>query len=483
VIGVRTVARLSTLVLAGVAIGCSSGGGPAKGAGGGGSRADAGVEAGATKRFSWASFGGDLAHSRANLEEKSISVASVPKLAEAYRLPAAGVTSTPAVVDGVVYWADWEGNVYANALDGTQVWAKKFDNGFSSSPAVSGGRLYMSDRKNNVMALDPETGDPVWTYAIPASPHAYLWSSPVIVGDTLLIGLSGYATQDSGQLIPDSILDQFRGAIIGLDAKLGAPKWRFETTVGPDGTQYGAGVSSWSSAAIDEQRKMAFIGTSNSYFAPAGPYSDSLLAFEYETGKLAWHQQFTEGDAFRAGRAGGPDADVGAAPNLFQANGKDAVGVGDKGGTYRVFDIQTGEPLWNKKLTVGSGQGGVMAPAAVAGGVVYVSSNESGTAQVFALNADTGDILWQQPLPGAGPSFGAPTYVNGVLLTGPANGTVYALDAKNSGTELWSLDLKLGHGGGFAVADGYVFTGVGYDYFNKGQEPLEGALVALHVTE
>src|SRR5690606_30104054 len=114
----------------------------------------------------------------------------------------------------------------------------------------------------------------------------------------------------------------------------------------------------------------------------------------------------------------GADADVGAMPNLFTVDGVDAVGVGDKAGTYRALDRETGEVLWERHLTEGGLQGGVMASAAVADGTIYVASNEaSQDAVLFALDADTGEEVWRTEV--------------GAHVTGPvtwANDVLYLAD-------------------------------------------------------
>ena len=66
--------------------------------------------------------------------------------------------------------------------------------------------------------------------------------------------------------------------------------------------------------------------------------TDSLLALELATGDVVWHRQFTAGDVFTFWNMDGPDADIGAAPNLFRIGERDVVGVGDKAGHYVVFD-------------------------------------------------------------------------------------------------------------------------------------------------
>jgi polyvinyl alcohol dehydrogenase (cytochrome) len=301
-----------------------------------------------------------------------------------------------------------------------------------------------------------------------------------VVEDVLVIGLGGRGTQQAGMGLLEADLQAFRGAVVGLSASTGEPLWRFEVTRGPDGTEYGAGITVWSSASIDEELGLAFIGTGNSYFPPASPYSDSLLALDYATGELRWSKQFTADDNFRSGVPdSGPDSDVGAAPNLFVAGDRNLVGVGDKSGRYHVLDRATGESVWSVTLTAGSATGGVMAPAAVAAGRVYVCSNESVTQSVcFALDAADGHELWRKDL--AVMTFGAPALAGGVLMVGPANGDVYALDAE-TGAELWKSTVGMPRGGGFSVSNGRVFTGAGYHFFNDASEPTVGAMVAFSV--
>jgi outer membrane protein assembly factor BamB len=278
--------------------------------------------------------------------------------------------------------------------------------------------------------------------------------------------------------LPRSQLEGFRGWVQGLDALSGTPMWRFDTTPEPDG----AGVSVWSSAALDTQRKLAFIGTGNNYYRPVSRYSDSLLAINYVTGDLEWYAQFTENDAWTVATAlqGGVDGDVGATPNLFTIEGRDVVGVGDKPGRYHVHDRETGNQVWSMPLTIGGYQGGVMAPAAYHNGVVYVvSNNDTRSSTAFALEAKTGRTLWDTDL--TDPTFGGPAYGNGVLYVGDQAGNVWALDAAG-GDELWETRLPAPRGGGFSLVDGVLLTGYGFHFSESRREPLSGGLIAFSLT-
>jgi outer membrane protein assembly factor BamB/cytochrome c5 len=240
----------------------------------------------------------------------------------------------------------------------------------------------------------------------------------------------------------------------------------------------GAGVSVWSSPAVDTERGHLYIGTGQAYALPAPPRSDALLALDVETGEEVWATQFTAGDAWTLAQPTGLDADVGAAPNLFEVDGTEAVGVGDKAGTYRALDRDTGEVLWTRPLTEGGLQGGVMASAAVHDGRIYVASNRaSQDADLVALDADTGDEVWRVDV-GAHVT-GPVTWANGLLFVADDSGRIAAYDAAD-GTQLWSHAVPSPAAGGIAVVDGTVYAGWGWWLASPPAEP-EGGLTAFRL--
>ena len=428
----------------------------------------------------WPTFGGDLSHTRSSPMETTLSTQTVAMLKPAFDIPAPGVTSTPAVYGDIIYWSDWGGFVHATKRDKTEVWkVDKSANGggYSGSPHVSNTTVYVANRNGLLSALDRMTGAVIWESPLDAGPHTYIWSSPVVSekDNVLVIGVGGAGTRDNAVALQRSQLESFHGWVEGFNSLTGESLWKFQVTPSP---MYGAGSSVWSSAALDTERKLAFIGTGNNYYAPVSPYSDSLLAIDYMTGALKWSEQFTKNDAWTYGTlaSGGVDGDVGATPNLFEVNGRAVVGVGDKPGTYYVRDRETGDEVWTRKLTDGSGfQGGVMAPAAVANGTVFVvSNNGTRNSTVFALAVESGMPKWMHDI--TDPTFGGPAYGNGVLYVGDQGGNIFALDAA-SGSELWKAAVPQRRGGGFSLAAGMLFTGYGMHFSESRMEPLMGGLI------
>lgn len=439
---------------------------------------------------SWSSFGGDLAHTRSSPNETLITIANAKDLKPAFDIRAPGVTATPAIVDGVMYWSDWAGGVRATSIYENQktLWEvdrsangrSNLGGGYTGSPAVTAKAVYVANRNGLWSAFDRRTGTPLWERAIDAGVHTHIWSSPIVAesDNVVVLGVGGLGTRDNNIALPQSQLESFRGWIEGADALTGERLWKFDVTPMPDG----AGVSVWSSAALDTKRKLMFIGTGNNYYRPVSKYSDSLLALDYVTGEYKWHVQFTMNDAWTVGTVlgGGVDGDVGAAPNLFSIEGRDVVGVGDKQGRYFVHDRMTGERVWMVSLTNGGYQGGVMAPAAYQNGVIYVvSNNDTRSSTVFALQAADGKQKWKFNL--TQPTFGGPAVGNGVLYVGDQAGNMWALDVA-TGSELWKRRLPQGRGGGFSLVDGLLVTGYGFHFSESRQEPLMGGIVAFSTT-
>jgi outer membrane protein assembly factor BamB len=97
------------------------------------------------------------------------------------------IESSAAIADGVVYVGSQTGELHAiNLADGTPKWKYKAspDGIGESSPAVSAGLVYIGDLSGTVHAIDAATGKAAWTFKTDGE----VKSSPVITGETLLVG-------------------------------------------------------------------------------------------------------------------------------------------------------------------------------------------------------------------------------------------------------------------------------------------------------
>lgn len=438
----------------------------------------------------WAWYGRDFSNSRANPDETELSAATVKNLKLLWSVASTGATGNPLVFGGKTYFTDWTGRLYVNDLEtGASVYqAQVSEYPIDSTPFLTQDILYMGDGSTfleiadgaSLYAVDRKSGRVVWKTLLDEHPKAHIYGSPMVVGDVIIIGVAGFELM----LAKDDYV--FRGSVVGLDRTTGVELWRMYFTQN-DATS-GAGVSVWSTAAVDEARGVFYIGTGNTYEEPASPYADGVAAIDYATGKLKWFYQITPGDIFSMATPVGQDADVGAAPNLFAIGARDVVGVGDKSGHYTVLDRDTGKLVWQTKLVEGSELGGVMTSAAHANGRIFVTCNDwdevegkgavdspesttAHTAVAYALAADTGKVVWEVRIPY--PVFGAVTYANGVVYLGDNGGHVRALDAQ-TGAELWTHKPGGQIGGGFAVSHGKLLVPHGFKFFFAGGDHMDG---------
>jgi polyvinyl alcohol dehydrogenase (cytochrome) len=190
-----------------------------------------------------------------------------------------------------------------------------------------------------------------------------------------------------------------------------------------------------------------------------------MLAIDYETGRLAWSRQFTDGDVYTVYGVQGADFDIGSSANLFSADGKDIVGIGVKSGNYFALDRDTGEIIWRTTISSGSVLGGVISAPAYADGLIFAASNEflTSTSTAVAIDARSGDIVWREEY--AELTYGGVAHANGVVFIGSTSGAIYAYDAM-SGATLWADRAPDGQpiAGSPTVASGRLIVPWGYQW-------------------
>ncbi len=437
------------------------------------------------------------------------------------------VSGAPSVSnDNVIYYGDSQGNVYAlNAKTGAQIWKTTIPNQyFLQSPALTTAYLYIG--YDTMYCLDRFTGAVIWSTPANTGPFPY-FGSPTVVEDLVIVGVGSLAES----VAPPPYTS--RGAIIAFNRFNGDIAWEYFNTSDQTSPhpQYGPGQGSYSTAGIDIDRHLAFIGTGQAYSGTAGPTSDSLLALDYYTGELVWHYQFTANDVWNSTLTPPPgtyDHDVANHPNLFSLElpifgNVDFVGVGDKGGHYKIFTRDQNPnnvcPIVELTLDPGSQLGALQGCAVVYDGVLYVSSEaylnsegqrlsldylldptdtfqqllnliEYGSVKTIAFDIkkliEIGNthgaipqeaVLWTNITPGNVQSNPL-SFANGVLYQASWTGWVRALDAK-TGNELWrdtpvpvidpvNLPLPALIPTGVTVADGMLYIGVGADELGSG---------------
>jgi alcohol dehydrogenase (cytochrome c) len=412
--------------------------------------------------------------------------------------------SSPVIFDGTLYVT----TPYRTFAIDASTCAMKWQHSYPSDTPVSAargnrgialyrGKVFRATPDGHLLAIDQSTGALLWDARI-ADPSTGqgLTMAPIAYDGRVFIGTAG---GDLG----------VNGRINALDAENGRLLWTFNTIPTGDepgattwdkgGAHGGGGIYAAFSLESDKGLLLASIGNPAPDFDGAARpgdnlYTDSVVALDYKTGKLAWYVQQIPHDVH--------DWDSAAAPITYELAGRRYLAVANKGGWLYLYDRDTRDLLSKTEvsphinadvpLTV---QGTHYCPG-LTGGVqwngpafspllrlIYVNSgHHCGTTRLTdyhyvkgslyfggdytmdppeeskgftrAIDAATGQEVWARPssapmLAGLTPTAG------GVLFTGELGGNFLVLDAEN-GEQLYRFNT------GGAMAGGVVTYLVGH---------------------
>src|SRR5262245_60767222 len=262
-------------------------------------------------RSEWRMIGRDPANTRSQDDEHRIRPSNVNRLALKWSADTAGdVSATPAVVDGAVYFGDFGGMLWKlDARTGDVIWSRKVADytGITgdiarTSPSLLGNTLIVGDlRAPNMLGINARTGDLRWKTQVHPDPKGIMTGSPVLVGDTIVTGISA-----SGAAGPNAT---FRGAIVALNARTGEILWRTYSLPDNGGVPGGyAGATMFSPPAVDVDAGLVYGTFGQPYTEPAavtachaaanggfsescerpGSFLKSVVAFDMKTGEPRW---------------------------------------------------------------------------------------------------------------------------------------------------------------------------------------------------
>jgi len=423
------------------------------------------------------------------------------------------VNSQPTVFAGHVFVGSEDGTVYSlNALSGCIDWTFKARATVRTAPLVdpATGLVYFGDVSGNVYAVNAEAGRLVWRKRADSHPAAKVTGAPILIAGRLYVPVS--SNEEGWADNPKYPCCTFRGGVVAFNARTGEEIWRAHTIpetphrtgANPQGTPaWGpSGGAVWSPPTADLKRHALYVGTGNSYSLPSSRFSDSVVAFDMNTGRMLWSRQLTPGDAWN-GACGaksdsncpphpGPDYDFGSPPILRSiGHGRDLLIIGQKSGVVYALDPdRKGKIIWQTRIGHGGPFGGIEWGGGADRALVYFplsdwrQSNPDLGGGVFALRIATGARVWYGPpskpaclkLSGCNAALIAPvTVIPGVVFSGSQDGHLRAYDARNGGV-LWdfnslrkfrSVNGVSAHGGSFmsigpVVANGMLFVEPGY---------------------
>jgi alcohol dehydrogenase (cytochrome c) len=397
------------------------------------------------------------------------------------------IKSSPLLVDGILYFTVPD-NVWAvDARSGHRIWQYTYP----SNPGLHIGSrgvamykryLYFLSPDGHLVSLNAKDGTVRWIVAVADAQMGY-WTSmaPLIVGDHLLIGVSGD-------------FDNLTGFIRSVDTETGATQWQWDSTP-PAGTpNQTTGGMTWMTGTYDPALNLIYWGTGNPTPVLNGKsrpgdnlYTCSIVALNPETGKLVWSFQASPHDTHDWDAVETPvlvDGEFHGKPAkmlmqasrngyffvLDRSNGKSlltepfgpvnwALGVDKQG---RPIPNPAKEPAPDGRLIAPNEDGltnfrapsfdsknGLFIVDASPSWSVYFSKPIDGTygwagadenvwskGVIDAIDYQTGKIRWSHSVGAGGSGAGVLTTDSGLTFTGDSEGNFLALDSGN-GRTLW----------------------------------------------
>jgi outer membrane protein assembly factor BamB len=401
----------------------------------------------------WTTYAHDEQRTSTELQPTAIqkSTLSNLQLLWVYHSTAA-FEASPIVVNGVVYAVDMNGKVLAlDAASGTLKWSKQLDdsNETKMTPALYDGTLFVgsmqtdaNDTNYSITALDPMTGNQLWSQPLPGGVHG----SPVAVGGTLYVPVT---------LGDDGFCRT--GGVYTFDEKTGSRGMSWST----DPKALGDGGGIWSS--------LTYYGTSIFF----GSGNTCVRSTNQANAIVSMSAALTTNWAYQTAP---PLEDLDVGGTVLAANGA-AYGIG-KNGTLYALSLQSGGLLWSRYLGAPIGAGGFSTPTIagqtliVGGGYVHDPDTYTGIPggtlygltlggsvkwkrsmnyadlgyaavtndvafaaidqSIAALDPGTGQTLWQYPT--VGYHYASPVVAPSGLFDADESGRIYAFNIPGSTT-------------------------------------------------
>ncbi len=279
----------------------------------------------------------------------------------------------PAYYQDSVYVTARNGVVYRiNAVSGNILW--KNDTGYPviAATGVNEGIAVVAHDNGDVTALRAADGELVWRSSIKRQ-------------------ISAIPVTGKGRVIVRTA----DGLVIGLDSESGDVEWQVKRAVP------GLSVHGDSMPAISGD--VVLVGLS----------SGKLIANNVISGRDYWEMDISyisgRNEMERLG-----DADT---PPIIRGN---TVFAGNYQGSVVAIQLLDAQLIWRKNFST-------RLPIAIKNGLLVITGE---LGQVIALDAESGDILWQQTA-FQGHGVSQPVIIDNRVIIGDLNGKVHTLDAEN----------------------------------------------------
>jgi alcohol dehydrogenase (cytochrome c) len=222
---------------------------------------------------------------------------------------------TPLVHDGIMYLTHPGNIVQAVAADtGEMIWEYRYRfpeeartlGGPTRNIAIYDDKLFLATYDAAIVAIDARTGEQLWLTPKADYREAYTHTAgPIVGGGVVLSGINGCEmfTRDGCFITghdPDTGKELWRTSTIALPGSPGDETW------GDMPPELRGGGDTWMAGSYDAELGLFFIGTSQAKpwvaasrgMSPLDDalYTNSTLAIEARTGRIAWYFQHMPGE-------------------------------------------------------------------------------------------------------------------------------------------------------------------------------------------
>jgi alcohol dehydrogenase (cytochrome c) len=245
-----------------------------------------------------------------------ITADNVKNLKLAYAVPLGGTTgnewleATPLVEDGFLYMTDAWGVLYKvdvrSGDAGRIIWRMepKQERPQTNRGAALWGNFVISAANwpARIIATDKETGKVAWEANMTTDqPELRITAAPLAVRDKIIVGASG---GDNGVRDYVAALDAASGKLLWRKFTIPAPgEPGSETWKGNTNAWQTGGAAVWVTGTYDPATDQTFWGTGNPvpmfdpFYRPGDNlYTNSIISWDPNTGRMNWFFQFTPGD-------------------------------------------------------------------------------------------------------------------------------------------------------------------------------------------
>ncbi len=323
-----------------------------------------------TQGRNWLAFGRTYSEQRFSplnqIDDSNVDALSVDWFIELYA--DRGLTSTPLVVDGVMYFIGSMNVVRAvDATSGELLWeydplvrehAGRLRAGWDHNRGIGfwEGKVYLATWDGRLKAVDAATGEEIWSVmTVDPDLALYITGAPKIFKGKVLVGNGGTENGPS------------RGYVTAYDAETGEQAWRFHIVPGnpADGFEndamrmaaetwtgewwvHGGGGNAWHGFTYDVELDQLYIGTGNGspwnrkIRSPDGGdnlFLCSIVALDPDTGEYLWHYQTAPGETWDFNS----NMDIVLADLEIEGRDRQVILHAPKNGFFYVIDRTDGE--------------------------------------------------------------------------------------------------------------------------------------------